>query len=131
MAFYKKTRKTASRLLKKFGAAVTIHRTIKGEYEPSTGDHGPDTVLEWSPFAVRTQLQKEYLTLGGDDGTRDGTRIEVGDMQILVDCQGHPHIPQVGDEVEFADGETWRVVQDIPVSPAGTVVLYKGVIRKG
>ena len=121
-SFYAKTRKTASKLLGKFGAKVTITRTIRGEYDPSTGSYSSTETYTWTPFAVRTALKEEFMA---------STLIAVGDMQILIDCEGQPYMPEKGDSVTFADGETWRITQDMPVDPAGTVVLYKGIIRKG
>lgn len=121
-SFYGKARKTASKLLNKFGVKVTIQRTTKGVFDPVAGKYGPDTAIEWTPYAVRTSIKEEMFS---------DTRIKVGDMLLLVDCEKQPHIPKQGDRVLFPSGEKWVVTVDMPVDPAGTVVLYKGVIRKG
>jgi hypothetical protein len=121
-SFYAKTRKTASRLVGKFGAQVTITRTLPGGgYDPSTGMVTPGEKYIWTPFAVRTAIKQDWLT---------NSLISVGDMHLLVDCADQPYIPQQGDKVTFANGEEWTIVLDMPVDPAGVVVLYKGIIRK-
>jgi hypothetical protein len=130
--FYQNMQKTASGLLKKFGTIVTMRRTVPGEYDPGTGRRTGDAAVEWTPKAVKTGISEKYqggyTSLGASTG---GTRIEAGDMALLVDCKGQPHIPAKGDKVTFANGETWSIMEDTPVDPAGVVVLYKGIIRKG
>ncbi|MDR2892988.1 MAG: hypothetical protein LBV80_07890 [Deltaproteobacteria bacterium] len=125
--FYGKTRKTASGLLGKFGVKVTVRREIKGAYNPATGRNEPGQITEWTPYAVKTGIKEEYFTAG----SMGGTRINVGDMQLLIGCEGQPEIPKVGDSVIFPGGEKWKIVQSAPVDPGDVVVLYKGVIRKG
>ena len=120
--FYKNMQNTASTLLKRFGAVVTIRRTIPGTYDSSTGRRTGDEAVEWKPKAVKTDIKEEF---------QGGTRIVSGDMMLLVDCKGKPYVPAKGDAVIFPNGEVWNVVQDMPVAPADVLVLYKGVIRKG
>ena len=128
MAFYPKMQGTASRLLGKYGEKITMQRTVPGTYDPATGETAGDTELEWSPHAVKTGINKELFA---GDAQVGGTRIEAGDMHILVDCKGQPHIPQRGDRVVLSNGEIWSVLVDMPVEPAGMTVLYKGIIRRG
>ena len=132
MSFYGKMRNTASGLLRKLGARCAFTRTTKGAYVPHTGQYGPDTVEEWSLFAVLTNIKAEhiagYTSLGTSQG---GTRIEVGDMQILVECDQKQPVPKIGDSITTSTGEKWKIVSDMPIAPAGTVVLYKGIVRRG
>lgn len=122
-SFYERMQKTASSLLAKFGAPVTFTRRVKGEYVPGSGQHASDEEITWRANAIKTGLTKEFT---------GGTRLEVGDLQILVDCKGQQYIPAQGDLVTFGNGEVWGIVADMPVAPTDELtVLYKGVVRKG
>lgn len=126
-SFYQNMQNTASGLLKRFGMTVTIRRTIPGAYNPGTGESEAPSVKEWTPSVVKSAITEEMLS----GTTTGGSRIMVGDMQLLVDCQRQPFTPEKGDKVLFPNGETWTIMQDMPVEPAGVVVLYQGIIRRG
>lgn len=121
-SFYGRARKTASNLLGKFGARVTIQRIVQGDYNPRTGEYGAVEVLEWKPYAIKSSISLKNI---------DGDRIEAGDMVLMVDMEGQPHRPEIGDFVIFPNGETWKIIQPMPVEPANETVLFKCVIRKG
>lgn len=121
-SFYDRMQSTASGLLGKFGTPATFTRTVRGEYNYDIGEHEGGSTVTWTANTVMAGVDLRFV---------DGTRIEAGDMRILVDCKDRPEIPRVGDSVTFADGTTWNVMADMPVSPAGTIVLYKGIVRRG
>lgn len=130
MGFYGKTRKTASRLLGKFGGKVTFKRTTKGDYNPATGRYADEQEITWETNAVQTGITEQNFSGFGGVMT-GGSRIEVGDMMLLVDLGRQANTPQVGDKVVLNNGEEWVVVQGVPVQPGSEDVLYKGIIRKG
>lgn len=121
-SFYGRARKAASKLLGKFGEKVTIQRIVQGEYNPETGEYGTEETLEWTPYALKTSISLNNI---------DGTRIEAGDMVLLVSMENQPREPEIGDFVLFPNGEIWKIIQPMPVEPASETVLFKAVIRKG
>lgn len=121
-SFYGRMRKAASKLLGKFGEKITIQRIVQGEYDPETGEYGAEETLEWEPYALKTSISLNDI---------DGTRIEAGDMVLLVSMENQTSKPEIGDFVIFPNGETWKIIQPMPVEPASETVLFKAVIRKG
>lgn len=130
MNLFKKAKKVSSNLLRQFGVKATFQRVIQGKFNPATGRVEGSTTLEWQAYAVLSGIDlKNFSGFGGFGQMTGGTKIESGDMTISVDVQGG-QVPKVGDTVTIAGGR-WQVVEDMPVMPAGEVIAYKGIIRRG
>lgn len=112
---YPKTAATATRLLKRFGAACTLKRTGPAEYDPATGTNAPTITSLATTAAVFAYAQK-YI---------DGTLILQGDQQALMDPATEP---KQGDVLVW-QGTDYTVVAVKPVSPAGVPVLFEAQIR--
>lgn len=121
---YRKTQKTADRLIKNFGQEVVITHTEQGEYDPSTG---------LSPETVSTQTVRAVML---DYGSReiDGTIIRIEDKKLLVSgkkTNGEQLTkPYINDTV-VVDGINYTIKTPLSeIKPNGTVsVLFKLNIR--
>lgn len=112
---YTSTAATATRLLKRFGAAATLKRTVPGAYDPVTGAATP-TVTSLATTAVVLAFDQKYI---------DGTLILRGDQQVYF---APGVVPRQGDVLTW-QALDYQVIAVKPVSPAGTVVLFEGQLR--
>ena len=112
---YPATAATATRLLKRFGAACTIKRVSGTAYDPSTGTMAP-TYTSLATTSVVFDYAQKYV---------DGTLILQGDKQAY--CA--PAVaPVQGDQFDWK-GVTYTVIAVKPVSPAGVPVLFEAQLR--
>ena len=119
MGFYGKAKKTGSRLIRKYGAKITIQRTEPGQFNPATGRTEQGTTTEWQPHAIKTDISITPMT---------DTRIKAGDAMLLVDIVGHP-VPLRGDMATIK-GQRWKVELEMPVEPGNELVVFKCAIRR-
>lgn len=109
--FYGRMAATASRLLEKFGAPVTLARETGGTYDPVTGETTPPA----DDSQTTTGLLKRY-----PDHFIDGTRILTGDRMLILDASVQPLMsdrPTIG-------GQQWTPVSIETQSPAGVPLVY-------
>lgn len=120
---YARPAATALRMLKRYGAPVTLRRPGTGEYDPGTG------TVDSEPT--------DYLGTGAKFGYEqrniDGTKILQGDQQVYLavqqdNGQAMPR-PKAGDLV-LVGTEAWRVVTAEAIEPASVPVLYIVQVRK-
>jgi len=120
---YTKTAATALRLLERFGAGVTLRRTMTGEYDPALGT-ALITTADYLGTAARFDYEQRHI---------DGTAIQQGDQQVYLAVQqtsGQPMPePLVGDHV-LIGSSAWTVVRAEAISPAGVPVLYVAQVRQ-
>ena len=107
---YAKTRATATRLIERFGQAVTFHRV-----SAETGD-------AWNPTQQTTSYPARAAVLGYEDSEIDGTMVQAGDRKLYVSVFGIE--PTTSDKVVIGT-ESLRVVNVKPLNPAGTVVFFE------
>lgn len=117
---YDKSAATASRLLAKFGATVTVTRTTPGAYDPATGTDAAGSAQTWTPAGVRLEYSQREI---------DGTNIKAGDQRVYMSAVAGLD-PQPGDTVTLG-GEAWRVVTSRTLAPAGIAVLLDVQVRRG
>lgn len=121
MAFdYAASAATAAGLLDNFGQTVTLTRTTEPAYDPVTGVYTPGGTTTASAKAV-------LLPAGEDAGKQFGESgvIRVDDRKVIVDA-AIDELTTITD----AGGTVWRVVNAVELAPAGTMVLFKGFVRK-
>ena len=114
---------TALRMLKRYGAPVTLRRPGTGEYDPGTG-----TVDSEPTDYPGTGAKFDY-----EQRNIDGTKILQGDQQVYLavqqdNGQAMPR-PKAGDLV-LVGTEAWRVVTAESIEPASVPVLYIVQVRK-
>ena len=115
---YAKTAATASRLLARFGAPLTVSRQTPGGYDPDTGTTTAVTTQSWVPVGVKLDYSQREI---------DGTLIKAGDQRIYMSVVSGLD-PQAGDVVTIS-AEAWRVVASRTLSPAGVNVLLDVQVR--
>lgn len=116
---YDRIAATATRMLTRYGRAVTLRSSGGDTYDPAT--------------ATREVYQTEYATIGlmldYQQSDIDGTLIQVGDQKVYME----PSVevaPKTGDEILIND-VVFKVIKSRPVSPAGVVVLHELQVRGG
>lgn len=113
-------RATASRLINKFGATMTLRRQA-GVYDPATGKN--------------TETATDYAIVGSppspvDLRRVDGEMIKQGDAETILAASDLTVAPdQTTDHIVFA-GETWSVVAVEPIYSGEQVAAYQLRLRK-
>lgn len=115
---YLKAQQTASRLIARFGAPLSLSVTTPGAYDPDTGLAG-GTTQAWSPQAVRMDYSADEI---------DGTNIKRGDQRIYMQHIAGMSIPP-GAKLTIG-AEQWMVIESRPLAPAGVVVFHDVQVRK-
>jgi hypothetical protein len=126
MSIYSKLKKTAIRLLTKYGTNVVITSRTPGTYNPATGSA---TVVE------TTQTCKGIVFDWGtgnfpDKGEQviDGTIIKIGDKRLIL-ASSILVPPEIGD-VALVNGTSYTIVPPVKaLSPAGELVMVECNIR--
>jgi hypothetical protein len=113
MAFdYEELKNVAAGLLKEFGKIIEIKRTSEKRYDPTTGSN--ESVID---------IYRGYgCTFNYSTKEIDGTRIQMGDLVILLESLNT--IPLIGDVV-LVNNVEMRVINVECIQPAGIAVLYK------
>ncbi|MGL5968483.1 MAG: hypothetical protein ACRCZ6_15240 [Kluyvera sp.] len=96
-AFSKKMQGVATRLLGKYGSAVTLVRAGSKVWNTVTGEY------EWQPD---TQIPLTAVPVPINAALVNGTTIQAGDMIVKAD---YSVLPKMEDKVDFA-GARWSVV---------------------
>lgn len=115
---YGTTAATAGKLITRFGASVTMSRTVPGAYDPALGGPGAGTTTEQAVKAVVLDFPQSYI---------DGTLIRAGDRKALVSVVGIT-APEPGDMFTW-DGRALVVVSVKTLGPSGIAVLYTLQVR--
>lgn len=116
-AFSKRMQATATRLLGKYGSAVTLVRVGEMVWDDQLGEYvtGPEVRIPLTsvPVPVNAHLV-------------DGTAIQSGDMIVKADAGA---TPTMKDKIEFG-GEQWSVVGIEKKMVNDDVVAYFIQVRK-
>ena len=115
--FYDEAEAVAEELLEEFGQAVTIAHVTSGEYDIETGTVTKSSATE-NGFGVVGNYTNSSI---------DGTLILRGDKRLLLSADGVTE-PKPQDLVGI-NGVTHTVINCEPLSPAGTVLIYKCQLR--
>lgn len=104
-------------LLTEFGQDVTRIAYTPGAYNPATGTSTPTTASTTRKGALFDIARgTQYL---------NGTLVERGDKQLLVDAEGAVNI----EDRFTVNGVVYQIVSMAEVNPAGTPVLYDLHVR--
>lgn len=110
-------RKVASKLMAKFGGAVTIRRVVPGVYNPTTG-----TVSEvTTDTAVRGVLEDVNLREVND-------LVQAGDKRLIIAATDIAFAPSVAERV-LIDGVTHQVVQVRTIEQDNLAITYELILR--
>ncbi|TDB44113.1 hypothetical protein [Photorhabdus luminescens] len=113
--FYPRMRKTADKLLTKYGMEFDVLR--KGKIEVTNGieNFKPDSLFKAT--GVKTDYRADEI---------DGKLILAGDIRIVF--TGETEI-KVGDIV-IVDNDKYRVINNNHSKPAETLICYRAQLRK-
>ena len=96
------------------GMPITVRRVVRGAFDPATGEHSEESVVDTSAAGI-------YLATGKTQWL-GGSQVLASDRIMLAAVE-----PGIGDTV-LADRD-WFVVAVEPISPAGTLVACKILLR--
>lgn len=115
-------RNTASRLLAKFGKAMTLTRAA-GTYDLATGTTTPGTPQTAS---VNGYPDATYRKLGQTYGAE---LVQAGDLDVMVAAKGLAFTPAPGDQLSWGS-EVYKVQQVKPTYSGEQVALYNLLVRR-
>ena len=112
MSIYDNFAVTAKKLLAKYGAAAVVTNTTGGVSNPATGaiEGATTTVLNGNGFA--TSYKNTDV---------DGSSILKSDVKVIIEKTASA--PVKGSTCAI-NGKVYRVMEVMPISPAGTDVIY-------
>lgn len=126
---YSGLQSTATEMLKNFGTAATLIKSVPGSFDPATGSDDTAQVHTCEVFAVFVGVSTKY---------KDKFAIQSGDSIAIVAPKGgsfvsppahyFPGQEVIPEQNDVIDG--WTILAVEEVNPAGTVVLYKCHVRK-
>ena len=115
-AFYDNMAATASRLIGKYGQAISIKRTTGGTIDPVTGI----TTAGTASTLATTGILQRY-----PDSLIDGTRILTSDRLAILAPEVEPNLT---DKLTFGSKD-WAIVSIQFSNPAGTNLVYFVQVR--
>ncbi|WP_231398221.1 hypothetical protein [Photorhabdus temperata] len=113
--FYPRMRKTADKLIKKYGMEFELLR--KGKIKVINGIEHYEPDRSFKPIGIKTDYKANEI---------DGKLILAGDIRIVF--TGETEI-KLGDIVTV-DNDKYRVVNNNPSKPAETLICYRAQLRK-
>lgn len=119
-AFYNRLASSATRLIKKYGKLTKFNGYIVVK-DPNPSKPSTKTLVQKEYMAVFTRYKTEDV---------DGTRVQMGDMKVLVQGDMDPAIKQDGSIIDPADGQVWKVMAIESIIPGPLNLLYKVQVRK-
>lgn len=126
---YSRLRDTASRLLDKYGADVTV--TNSAESVDTGGNGIPDYDPEFGPVPATPIVDTtQGAIIDFNMKLIDGSAILLGDKQLVLSTVGLTRDPRPGDLIS-AQGESWRMIRLIAqIKPANMTLAYIAQIRR-
>lgn len=118
MGFYEDMAATALRLLTEKGRATTVTRYT------DTVNGAAGTVSQAVGATSSTVSARVPLSSYADVTTLPATLVKSTSAAFIVAASGMTFEPQA-DDVLTVGGVAWRVVEQTPINPAGTPVIYK------
>lgn len=110
-------RKTASKLMGKFGGVATIRTVTTGVYNPTTGTVSQTT----SDTAARGVLEDVNLREVND-------LIQATDKRLLIAAADVTAAPTTADEV-LISGTTYQVIRVTTIEQDNTAITYELILR--
>ena len=117
MALATSLRKTASKLMLKFGGVATIRRVTTGAYNTTTGTVSETT----ADTTVRGVLEDVRLSEVND-------LIQAGDKRLLIAAADVANAPTTADEV-LISSVTHQVIEVRTIEQDNTPITYELILR--
>ena len=129
MGFYEDRRAAAARVIQKYGRSVTIRRTTAGTLNTTTGVYTGGSYTDYTAYAVVMKATAGAVE-AHDIRFKNETLIESNLRTLLIVAENLDIVPHPGDQV-IMDSETWKIIGNTPVAPAGTYVVHRVTIERG
>lgn len=121
MGFYENIRdKTVLQLLTKYGQNLTIKRVVEGTFDVNTA----------SISNTETSFVVKGVITNIDETIAQGTQTDFSSRMAIVAASGLSITPNQSDKLVVGLVE-YRILNVVPISPAGIVVAYKLLIVSG
>jgi len=117
MALATSLRKTASKLMLKFGGVATIRRITTGAYNTTTGTVSETT----ADTTVRGVLEDVRLSEVND-------LIQAGDKRLLIAAADVANAPTTADEV-LISSVTHQIIEVRTIEQDNTAITYELILR--
>jgi hypothetical protein len=117
MALATSLRKTASKLMLKFGGVATIRRVTTGAYNTTTGTVSETT----ADTTVRGVLEDVRLSEVND-------LIQAGDKRLLIAAADVANAPTTADEV-LISSVTHQIIEVRTIEQDNTAITYELILR--
>jgi hypothetical protein len=117
MALAGSLRKTASKLMAKFGGTATIRRVVPGAYNPTTGAVSETT----TDTVVRGLLQSINLREVND-------LIQASDKRLLIASADLSVVPTAQDRV-IINGSSHQIIRVDTIEQDNTAITYELILR--
>ena len=118
MALSSSLRKTASKLMSKFGGEVTFRRVTTGAYDPNTGTATPSTTTSTVKGVLENVLEREANDL-----------IKGTDKKLTIAAADVSFEPAVSDQVTVS-GRIMQIVQVNKIEQDNTAIVFEIFLRE-
>lgn len=113
-----------TKVLRKYGQAMTLTRSVPGTFDPVTSSSTGDTETTYTVYGV-TETYNMFGT--GTSTSKAGTLIEAGDLKATIEAE--VVAPQPGDTL-MTMGVAWNVLGVSPAAPQGENIVFELHLRK-
>lgn len=110
-----------TKVLRKYGQAMTLTRPVPGTFDPVASSSTGDTETAYTVYGV-TETYSSFVTT-----TKAGTLVEAGDLKATVEAQ--VVAPQPGDTLTVM-GAAWNILGVSPAAPQGENIVFELHLRK-
>lgn len=118
MALATSLRKTASKLMSKFGGSVTIRRVTTGAYNPTTGTATPSTSDTTVKGVLEDVQQREVNDL-----------IRSSDKKLTIAAADLSFEPGVSDQISVS-GRVFQCIQVNRIEQENTAIVFEMYLRE-
>lgn len=115
MSFYSGLQETSSRLIKEYGAEVTLTRTTLGTFDPVSGSTSGETTTNFKCHAVLTNYDIKHI---------NDTQIQLGDKKVTLSAKDLGTKPEMTDTISEG-GITYSIKNIQPLNPGGIDLIYE------
>lgn len=116
MSFATNLQATANRLLTKYGQVCTVTRTVKGAFDPTTGESAVSSTSTYEISCYTSNYTRQEI---------DNILVQQNDIRLIVYSNTAPEI----DDVMSIDSKDYRVLDVQLIKAMGLAVIYKCQVR--
>lgn len=130
MNFQERMSNRAHYLLKKYGRAMSLKRTIPGTYDPNTGQTGTGTITDYPCFGLTQYITRTSANQFYGTSTLKESLIQKDDEMCFLEAKNLPIVPTHPTDRLVVGGIEYNVMFTTPLKAGSVDVLYVLQIRK-